>query len=299
MGGSEKLCLKWNDFQANYCEALRELRGDEEFSDVTIACDDVQIEAHKIILSASSPFFKNLLKKNKHPHPLVYLKGLKNSLLVSILDFIYDGEVNIAHEDLNEFLSAAEELKVKGLSEENTGPSRLPGTEKTNSVTVPRELTSKKPFKPAIAPEKQQYPQECAISEPSIKVESHVEAAEDYSMVASHVEEEDYSMVEYDAEDLQIAHDSSMADQIESMFEKYEGVWTCKACGKTASQKCNIRSHVETHHLNDFSHHCDICGKSCRSKNALNVHKSTYHRSKPIKSPGDFHSAFPSQHHFL
>ena len=294
MSASEKLCLKWNDFQANYCESLRDLRGDQEFADVTIACEgDVQIEAHKIILSASSPFFRNVLKKNKHPHPLLFLKGLKNTLLVSILDFIYDGEVNIAHEDLNEFLAAAEDLKVKGLSEERQIPARIKTVEKTHEVIIPRQETGIKSNKAMIAPEKQPYHQEYVVAEPNIKVESHVQ-------------EEDYSIIEYDMEETQIANDSSMidyqkgeqAEQIERMIEKYGGVWTCKACGKTASQKCNIRSHVETHHLNDFSHHCDICGKSCRSKNALNVHKSTYHRSKPMKNAGDFHSAFTAQNNF-
>ena len=278
MSASEKLCLKWNDFQANYSESLRDLRGDQEFSDVTLACDgDVQIEAHKIILSASSPFFRSILKKNKHPHPLIFLKGLRNALLVSILDFIYDGEVNISHEDLNEFLAAAEDLKVKGLSEENKLPTQYQPIEKVNEVLIP---TIKKNIpKPMVVPHVQEY----ANTHAEIKLETYIE-------------EEDYSVVEYEHEELQVASDyqkGEQGEQIENMIEKYEGVWTCKACGKTASQKCNIRSHVETHHLNDFSHHCDICGKSCRSKNALNVHKSTYHRSKTIK-----HSLFPQTNNF-
>merc|ERR1719315_724529 len=138
MSGSEKLCLKWDDFQKNHSESLRDLRGDQEFSDVTLACEgDIQIQAHKIILSASSPFFKSVLMKNKHPHPLLFLKGLKNSLLASILDFIYDGEVNIAHEDLNEFLAAAEDLKVKGLSEENKMPTPINPIRKSNDILIP------------------------------------------------------------------------------------------------------------------------------------------------------------------
>ena len=71
---SEKLCLKWNDFQENVNTAFGSLREDNEFADVTLACEDgQQIEAHKVILAASSPFFQNLLKSNKHPHPLIYM----------------------------------------------------------------------------------------------------------------------------------------------------------------------------------------------------------------------------------
>ena len=72
---SEKLCLKWNDYhdyQDNVNSAFASLREENDFADVTLACEDgQQIEAHKVILASSSPFFQNLLKKNKHPHPLI------------------------------------------------------------------------------------------------------------------------------------------------------------------------------------------------------------------------------------
>ena len=72
----EKLCLKWNDFQENVISAFGTLREDREFADVTLACEDgQQVEAHKVILASSSPFFLNLLRRNKHPHPLIYMKS--------------------------------------------------------------------------------------------------------------------------------------------------------------------------------------------------------------------------------
>ena len=70
---SEKLCLKWNDFQENVATAFENLKGDKDLSDVTLACEDgQQFEAHKVILVASSPFFHHLLKINRHAHPLHY-----------------------------------------------------------------------------------------------------------------------------------------------------------------------------------------------------------------------------------
>ena len=59
---SDKFCLKWNDFESNISTAFRDLREDKDFFDVTLACDEEQIEAHKVILSACSPFFKTILK---------------------------------------------------------------------------------------------------------------------------------------------------------------------------------------------------------------------------------------------
>merc|ERR1711973_631386 len=115
----EKFCLRWNDFESNISSAFRELRGDKDFFDVTLACDDDQIQAHKVILSACSPFFRNVLKRNPHQHPLLYLKGVKYTDLQSVLNFMYHGEVNVAQDELNSFLAVAEELRVKGLTQNN------------------------------------------------------------------------------------------------------------------------------------------------------------------------------------
>merc|ERR1712129_273017 len=139
---SEKLCLKWNNFQENVTSSFGERRQDFEFSDFTLACENgQQVEAHKVILASSSPFFLNLLRMNKHPHPLIYMRGLKSDILVAILDFIYCGEANIYQENLNSFLAVAEELKLKaviGLGSENETEdlfgNHLPEKEKQRAV---------------------------------------------------------------------------------------------------------------------------------------------------------------------
>ena len=115
MGSNEKFCLRWNDFEANISSAFRDLKDEKDFSDVTLACADGQIEAHKVILAASSTFFKRILKKNPHKHPLIYLKGIKLSEVEGVLNFIYHGEVSVDEAELNSFLQVAEELEVKGL----------------------------------------------------------------------------------------------------------------------------------------------------------------------------------------
>ena len=109
---SEKLCLQWNDFQDN----IGNLREDNDFADVTLACEDgEQVEAHKVILAASSPFFQNLLRTNKHSHPMVYMRGMKSEDMIAILDFLYYGQASIFQENLDSFLAIADELQVKGL----------------------------------------------------------------------------------------------------------------------------------------------------------------------------------------
>jgi len=137
---AEKFCLRWNDFEANISTAFRELREDKDFFDVTLACDDDQLQAHKVILSACSPFFRTVLKRNKHEHPLLYLKGVKYIDLVAVLNFMYHGEVNVAQEELNSFLAVAEELKVKGLTQN--------GSDKSTGRTDPISSSKQRPREP-------------------------------------------------------------------------------------------------------------------------------------------------------
>ena len=108
--------LQWKDFKENAVGAFGILREDADFADVTLACEDgKQVEAHKVILASSSPFFQNLLKRNRHPHPLIYMTGVKSDDLLAIVDFIYRGEANVFQEHLDSFLAIAEELQLKGL----------------------------------------------------------------------------------------------------------------------------------------------------------------------------------------
>ena len=132
---SEKFCLRWNDFEKNISFAFQELREDTDFFDVTLACDDEQIQAHKVILSACSPFFRNILRRNPHQNPLLYLKGVKFLDLQSVLNFMYHGEVNVAQGDLNSFLAVAEDLQVKGLTQNQPPKSDTNRDIKTPSLS--------------------------------------------------------------------------------------------------------------------------------------------------------------------
>ena len=152
--GSEKFCLRWNDFESNISSAFRELRDDKDFFDVTLACDDEQIQAHKVILSACSPFFRNILRHNPHQHPLLYLKGVKYTDLQSVLNFMYHGEVSVAQDELNSFLAIAEDLRVKGLTQNQSAgtPKRDPPKQFPPPMKTTREPPAAPPKRPRPAP---------------------------------------------------------------------------------------------------------------------------------------------------
>ena len=113
---SEKFSLKWNDFQSNVSRTFSQLRSEAEFFDVSLVSDDEKMmSAHKLVLSASSPYFKHILTTNKHSHPLLCLDGVSSAELQCVLDYIYQGEVQIYQDQLDRFLVVAQRLKLEGL----------------------------------------------------------------------------------------------------------------------------------------------------------------------------------------
>ena len=140
MDDQQQFCLRWNDFQTNMVASFKHLRDEKSFCDVTIATEGQHTKAHKMILCACSPYFKNLLEQNPAKHPIIILKDVPFQHLTAILEFMYAGEVNVAqvnimitmyvktllHDDplqdqLPAFLKTAEKLKIKGLAEGEQG----------------------------------------------------------------------------------------------------------------------------------------------------------------------------------
>ena len=112
----EAFSIKWTEFHKNISQSFNELREEETFFDVTlIAEDEVQIQAHKLVLSAGSDFFKSILLKNSHLHPLIYLSGIASDNLAYVLDYIYNGEVKISKNALYDFIKVAQKLKLQEL----------------------------------------------------------------------------------------------------------------------------------------------------------------------------------------
>ena len=128
--------LKWEDFYTSLPLSYQDSRLSQEFCDVTLVCDDdTSFEAHRVILVAGSVFFRNVLssvRTSSHPHPLLYLKDFHKGNLMSMLDFIYSGETTIQEENLNCFLTQAQKLGIKGLTEESN-------VTKTESQNYPEE----------------------------------------------------------------------------------------------------------------------------------------------------------------
>ena len=243
----EKLCLKWNDFQSLVQVSFGDLRTDTDFTDVTLACEDQSIKAHKVVLSACSPFFKKLLKTHSHPQPLIYMKGMRASSLMAIIDFLYLGEANIFQEELDNFLALAEELQLKGLE----------GNSEENVPEHPTE-TFDHAERGAEVNRKQKMP-ERRISD--LKFENEENLFQATAMTTYQQKPKHDSLIE----------PATMA-RIESMIEKRVDGYCCTKCVHTSKHLGHMKEHVEKH-IEGLEYPCDVCNKIMRSFHSFRNHK--------------------------
>ena len=238
---SEKFCLKWNAFQQNIVTAYQDLHKQLDFSDVTLVCEeDYQVEAHRVILTACSPFFKSMLKKNQHSHPMVYMRGLKAKDLVAIVDFIYHGEANVCQEDLDGFLALAEELQLKGLAGSQNDMEDSTG-----------EPTKQELLKEVINNE--------TLNRPRPK---QTKAVKNVRQFGEQTKDSIYEIVSADSGKVLVnANMQDIKVQINSMMEKViegEYKWKCTVCGKMSKDKQDTSRHIETH-IEGVSYPCNLC----------------------------------------
>ncbi|XP_052901230.1 protein abrupt-like isoform X1 [Anopheles moucheti] len=129
----QQFSLRWNNYTSYIAGAFDSLRYEEDFVDVTLCCEGRKIRAHKILLSACSPYFKDVFKENPCQHPVIIFKNVRYTDLMSLVEFMYQGEVSVPQEQLPSFLHTAEILAIRGLTD-NTSDSRQPASTTTSAI---------------------------------------------------------------------------------------------------------------------------------------------------------------------
>lgn len=113
---NEEYLLKWNSHHSELVAEFLDLCKNEEFTDVTISADDETFEAHKLILSACSPYFRALLNRSPCRHPVIYLNDVSADHVATLLKYMYVGQIAVKKEDLNDILRTADQLRIRGLT---------------------------------------------------------------------------------------------------------------------------------------------------------------------------------------
>ena len=231
---------------------------------MTLVSDDgKQVEAHKVILASSSPFFANLLKRNKHPHPLIYMRGVKYANLLAILEFLYHGEANLFQDDLDSFLAIAEELQLKGLigtSEERFGYSNRDEKyfPEQSVPDIKNEIANQ-----VVSQKIQNNPKPGENKILALPANSSLSVPGNLSVDLVELEEKAKSMMQ------------------KSQNKNGNGrgfAFVCKVCGKEGLSH-NIKDHIEANHLEGVVIPCNFCDKTFRCKNSVRMHIKRQHKN--------------------
>ena len=257
----EKFSLKWNDFHSVASTSFGLFRNEDYLHDVTLVTDDHrQISAHKLVLSACSQYFKNIFKNNsKHSHPLLCLEGISSKQLSMIMDYVYNGEVQIYQDYVDKFLVVARRLKLEGLNDGGNTEGNVDIQYIRPKVEVFQPLDEEQIIAEA------EDPLKCEQEAPKKKLGNSV------GTVAVTQSTEDINPI-----------NEQVFKYLEECFDGgYRYTYRCSLCGVRMPKKPHILNHIETH-IKGVSYTCQICQKSFRNKNLWSSHKSRFHKVQII-----------------
>ena len=255
---SEKFSLKWNDYKSNWNKTINELQTDTDFADVTLISDDkVNFTAHKILLSSCSNLFKSILRGNTQSTPLLFLGGVSSINLGLILNYIYQGEVNLCQEQLDSFIECAQKLEINGLQGGNI-------EEKDYYDRIQDQKVEEVFFVPVVSAGENWKGDE--------KMDANM----------AKTNRRQYSIDQTDEAKLNVGNMTcnEIGEKIKELYLKNDdGNWKCLKCNyiTTSIKSSQMRSHVETH-LDGLCYTCDICKMDFKSRHSFYSHNSRNHK---------------------
>ena len=253
----DSMYVRWKEFKPPLMENLQELFHEKHFADVTLVSDDgIQLTAHKVILSACSSVLRNILLNNPHQQPLLYMRGIKKTHLISILRFMYCGETKIHQHSVDEFVTICKDLKVNDIEtivDSNADVDDEEGQQDTTEYVEKESIEDH----PGIVQEIDEKIEMCAeknVSEETIEVDMNMEATEI----------------------------SSYQDLTEKHNLKNSGlrkVHHCNECNYQTTNIGNLKRHKYVKHENpNHQHKCEHCDFKATLYEYLIRHTKTMHK---------------------
>ena len=208
------------------------------FNDVTLVSDDQrEFYCHKMILSACSTFFENILTRQSQSNLVLFLSGIRSEDLENIINFVYEGFVNVSMADVKSFITASNVLGIKGIIE-----VEMEDTIEKEKKTTKKKRRNKKSDKIVIDSSKED---EYLFEEPN-----SISSGENPNLIDEAPEVEDKVGVEVeadktvDAEANSTSHQNNTSKQeklkeVQSKFSKEE---ILKAYRMMKQMKQNVKS---------------------------------------------------------
>jgi len=252
--------LTRSDIESRRAVAFSSMLRNVELTDVTLACEDDQIQAHKVILSEASLVFKNILYNNPHKHPLLYFYDISRGTMSLILEFIYSGQIKVSMPHLDKFLRLANALKLKGFvsngdeSVEAYSNMKIPKPDQSGYFEPPKLHNDEDDGHKILS--------EDNLFIESVPKEEKIELNETFNTKAD-LSCETISLPNYDELDSKIGF----------LLEKSNhGEWMCKECKYTSKFKTHVKTHIEQH-ISGFEQSCNLCAKTFKTRVTYRSHK--------------------------
>ena len=281
--------LKNNTFQTWADTTIKKYLTESHFSDVTLVSeDDHIIQAHKLILSSSSEFFHNILTKHIHPNPLIFVKGISHDVLRSIVTFIYSGETMVPNDNLDNFMEACKELRIKGVIEDI---SNITATQMLHTETDGNETKD-----PVDKQSPTQIEKEYLIDVSNVVDDIQTETIQEQDLKNILIETDNKGYIKQNRGSWTMSNKSSyhtpsskpknisctLCDykihrkdllklHMNSKHDAEKFFCQLLQCEKVYSSKINLKNHMKN------NHECNVCGKVLISIACLKDHRRNEH----------------------
>jgi len=277
----ESIVVRLNKLNDKLHDPLREVWGDTNFTDVTLATSDgQQLRAHKVILASSSPFFKQLLLANPHPSPLVYLRGLAFREVEQVLRMLYLGEVEVLEEQLEAFMRVARDLGIANLFQENNQEDMFEKID--DSANEPQIFKVEGDFsektRSGLLALKTSNKRHSAEKNPKASGENIALKTTEEAHSSPLEETKD---VNDEAEPQNVAHGETKEvaeNEIRSKSVEFgdEPFFICDVCNQGFKSNHRLNKHKEIKH-DGVRYECDKCDFQAATRNYLKHHKNFIH----------------------
>jgi len=287
MAGNDNFCLRLNSFDKSVQTAWQEMQMEEDFCDITLACQDKQIKTHKLIISSYSPVLRDILKSTQSPHPFIYLRRVKYKDLQNLLTFMYQGEVNVPEENLTGFLEVAEDLNIRGLSKGNMEVFN------SNEEDLPKLTPSKFEASPERNRNQEENKSEISFNhlmkdyqqESFVNIRNNLIAPTEKQRIRKQKQYNEGSNQNIGS---RITEKSFHCGKCDKQFSSYPGLnfhdksvhegfhYECDKCKYKATTKPNLYKHVKSIHEGK-RYPCDQCDYKATQTSSLRTHQMNSH----------------------
>jgi len=299
---SDQFSFRWSEFDLQRNIELKEIRDNRELFDVTLACDDEQIGAHKLILGAGSKFFQKVLRNLHSNNPFLYIRGCKSRDMNSILDFMYFGETTVEQGDIQQFVNLAQDLQIKGfdVSDVVEIEESIAEAEKHNNKQLEIDNTSEEENQNVVASKpsacnnvmKDQDPIDVGevnfvnvVGNEVIDISNDNEAKVENTQNVLFRESPNST-----GNKTPSSGSSSIVVELEQKRDKLveklgENQYQCKKCEKVFTRRDDTKRHTDLH-FPEYSYPCKYCGKMFVTRANLRAHIRYHKRNneKPMLS---------------